>query len=154
MGAERPAGARGALGEAERFASGWMAVACAIGAAAVAAGAFGAHALEASLEPRALQHWETAARYAMFHVPPLLAVSALAAGQGESARRASRAGVAFTLGVALFSGSLWLLALTGVRKLGMITPLGGLSFLAGWGLLAWAATARPAADPAPATRRP
>ena len=77
--------------------------------------------------------------YALFHVSGLVAVAVLAGSHPDRARAAGRAGVAFALGVLLFTGSLWVLALTGQRALGMITPLGGLSFLAGWLLLGLAA---------------
>lgn len=120
----------------------WLACACLVGGLSVAAGAFGAHALEDHLSTRALEHWETASRYAMGHVAPLIGVSLLAGGAGPTAQWAQRAGWAFVIGVAVFSGSLALLALTGVSRLGMVTPLGGLSLLAGWAMLARAATKR------------
>ena len=123
-------------------AGGWLVCACAIGGLSVAAGAFGAHALEEHLSVRALAHWETACRYALGHVAAVVAVAFVAAGHGAAARWATRAGWAFAVGVVLFSGSLGLLALTGVTRLGMVTPLGGLSLLAGWALLARAATVR------------
>ncbi len=104
------------------------------GLIAVAAGAFGAHALRAHLNPDQLQTWETAARYQMYHVVPLFVIAWLLA-QGPCPW-ATRAGWAFLLGTLLFSGSLYALALTGITKLGMITPLGGVAFLAGWVMLA------------------
>lgn len=97
---------------------------------AVAAGAFGAHALEARLDERMLQIWETAARYQMYHGLGLLAVAWLAGQTQHTA--ATVAGWAFVAGIALFSGSLYVLALSGIKWLGAITPLGGLAFLAGW----------------------
>ena len=104
---------------------------------AVAAGAFGAHALRARLDAGALAVFETGARYQMYHALGLLAV-------GWAAARwpgpwATRAGWLFVLGTVLFSGSLYGLALSGVRWLGAITPLGGVAFLAGWICLALAA---------------
>lgn len=102
---------------------------------AVAAGAFGAHALRARLDPAALAVFETGARYQMYHALALLAV-AWAASRWPSPWIA-RAGWLFVLGTVVFSGSLYLLALTGVRWLGAVTPLGGAAFLAGWGCL-WA----------------
>lgn len=105
------------------------------GALAVGAGAFGAHALKARLEPDLLAVFDTAVRYQMFHVVGLLA-AAWAAGHWPSA--AVRAGGAcFAFGTLVFCGSLYALALTGVRGLGAITPFGGLLFVAGWLLLAW-----------------
>ncbi len=110
------------------------------GFVAVACGAFGAHALKARLSPDALQVWETAARYQMYHVAPLLVVAWLS-GQGGTPW-AGRAGWCFLAGTLLFSGSLYALALTGIRGLGAITPLGGVGFLAGWLMLALALRAR------------
>lgn len=100
----------------------------------VAAGAFGAHALRDRLDPAMLQTFETAARYQLVHALALFAA-------GATARHAPRSGVAFACtafiaGVALFSGSLYALALTGVRTWGAVTPLGGVAFMAGWAALA------------------
>jgi uncharacterized membrane protein YgdD (TMEM256/DUF423 family) len=105
---------------------------------AVAAGAFGAHALKARLTPELLATFETAARYQMYHA---LALIAVALGQQRAGPSVlwSWAGWLFIAGTVLFSGSLYVLALTGVRWLGAITPLGGLAFLAGWLLMAVAA---------------
>lgn len=104
---------------------------------AVAAGAFGAHALKARLTADQLQVWETAARYQMYHVAPLFVVAWLLS-QGPCPW-AMRAGWAFVVGTVLFSGSLYALALSGITRLGAITPLGGVAFLAGWAMLALAA---------------
>jgi uncharacterized membrane protein YgdD (TMEM256/DUF423 family) len=104
---------------------------------AVAAGAFGAHALRARLSPELLAVFETGARYQMYHALALLAV-AWATTRWPGAL-APAAGWLFALGTVLFSGSLYALALTGARWLGAITPLGGLAFLAGWVCLALAA---------------
>ena len=103
------------------------------GAIAVAAGAFGAHGLRSRLEPRALEIFETAARYQMFHALALIACGVIAT------RGATTAGWLFQAGILVFSGSLYALALTDVKILGAITPLGGLAFLAGWLWLAWTA---------------
>ena len=104
---------------------------------AVAAGAFGAHGLRARVAPDMLAVFETGARYQMYHALALLAVAWLA---GERRSRAVRsAGVAFVLGTLLFSGSLYLLVLTGARWLGAVTPLGGAALLVGWLCLAWSA---------------
>ncbi|HEX8905540.1 MAG TPA: DUF423 domain-containing protein [Longimicrobiaceae bacterium] len=107
----------------------------------VAAGAFGAHALRSRLSADLLAVFETGARYQMYHALALLAV-ALAAGRAPS-RALRAAGWLFTAGIVVFSGSLYALALTGVRVLGAITPLGGLCFLAGWIALALGAAERP-----------
>jgi uncharacterized membrane protein YgdD (TMEM256/DUF423 family) len=112
---------------------------CLFGFLAVAAGAFGAHALRARLGTEMLAVWETAARYQMYHALALLAV-AMAASRWPAGGWAP-AGWLFTAGIAIFCGSLYLLALTGTRWLGAITPLGGLCFLAGWVALALAGRA-------------
>ncbi len=116
----------------------WLVVAAVNGALAVAAGAFGAHALQARLDPHALQVFETGARYHMYHA---LAIGLTAlAFRGASASSAQISALFFLGGIVLFSGSLYLLALTGIRTFGIITPVGGLSFLSGWAMLAYAAT--------------
>jgi uncharacterized membrane protein YgdD (TMEM256/DUF423 family) len=101
---------------------------------AVGAGAFGAHGLEGTLASDALEVWEIAARYQMYHALGLLA-AAVAAGEGDCPP-ARWAGRLFLLGTVLFSGSLYALAVTGNATLGMVTPLGGVAFLAGWLALA------------------
>ncbi len=106
----------------------------------VAAGAFGAHALRARLEPDLLAVFETGARYQMYHALGLF-VAAWLLSQGPSPW-GERAGWAFIAGTLLFSGSLYALALTGIRSLGAITPFGGVAFLAGWLMLAVAARPR------------
>ena len=102
----------------------------------VAFGAFGAHALRARLEPRDLETFETAVRYQMYHAFALIACAWLIS-RGIS--QAGQAALAFTLGTIVFSGSLYVLVLTGQRWLGAVTPLGGVAFLAGWVLLMVAA---------------
>lgn len=104
---------------------------------AVAAGAFGAHALRARLSPDLLAVFETAARYQMYHALGLVAV-AWAVGRWPGAG-AVAAGWCFVAGTLVFCGSLYLLTLTGQRWLGAITPLGGLAFMLGWAALAWTA---------------
>jgi uncharacterized membrane protein YgdD (TMEM256/DUF423 family) len=103
----------------------------------VAAGAFGAHALKARLEPDLLAIFETGARYEMYHALGLLAVAWSA--QRWPGPATSGAGWLFVAGTVIFSGSLYALALSGVRALGAVTPFGGLAFLFGWALLAYAA---------------
>ncbi|MGB7211998.1 MAG: DUF423 domain-containing protein [Gemmatimonadales bacterium] len=103
-------------------------------AIAVAAGAFGAHALKGHLSPDDLAVFETSARYQMYHALALLAVAWAASRWPGGAMNA--AGWLFVIGTLLFSGSLYALALSGVRWLGAVTPLGGLAFLAGWLCLA------------------
>ena len=103
---------------------------------AVAAGAFGAHPLRARVTPDMLAVFETAARYQMYHALGLLAVAWAAARWPGPA---GAAGWLFVAGTVLFCGSLYLLALTGHRWLGAITPFGGLAFILGWAALVWAA---------------
>jgi uncharacterized membrane protein YgdD (TMEM256/DUF423 family) len=109
---------------------------------AVGLGAFAAHGLRARLSAEALQTFETGARYHMYHALALLAVAwAVTRWPGVAV---SAAGWLFIAGTVLFSGSLYLLAVTGVRALGAITPIGGFAFILGWVVLAWAAwSARP-----------
>jgi uncharacterized membrane protein YgdD (TMEM256/DUF423 family) len=107
------------------------------GGIAVAAGAFGAHALKARLAPDLLAVFDTAARYQLAHALALLAVAWACAQWPSAALR--WAGACFLAGTVLFSGSLYLLALTGVRGLGAVTPFGGAAFLLGWLLLGWGA---------------
>jgi uncharacterized membrane protein YgdD (TMEM256/DUF423 family) len=107
------------------------------GFVAVAAGAFGAHALRTRLPPDLLAVFETAARYQMYHALALLAVAWVASRWPGPLPQ--WAGWLFVGGMVLFSGSLYALALSGVRWLGAITPLGGAAFLAGWICLALAA---------------
>ncbi|OGG44237.1 MAG: hypothetical protein A3F84_09580 [Candidatus Handelsmanbacteria bacterium RIFCSPLOWO2_12_FULL_64_10] len=102
---------------------------------AVAAGAFGAHALKTRLSPDLFNTFEVGARYHMYHALALFAVAWAAARWPGPAVSAS--GYLFLAGTVLFSGSLYALSLTGVRWLGAVTPLGGLAFLAGWACLAW-----------------
>jgi uncharacterized membrane protein YgdD (TMEM256/DUF423 family) len=108
------------------------------GAMAVALGAFGAHGLKARLPADLLATFETGVRYQMYHALALLAVAwAVTRWSGSSLPAA--AGWLFVAGTVLFSCSLYLLALTGQRWLGAITPLGGVAFVAGWVCLALAA---------------
>lgn len=105
---------------------------------AVVCGAFGAHALKARLSEYSLGVWGTAAQYQMYHALALVAFGLWQSTHSE-ASFSSAIGAAFVLGTALFSGSLYVLALTDLRWLGAITPFGGVSFLVGWALFAWSA---------------
>jgi uncharacterized membrane protein YgdD (TMEM256/DUF423 family) len=100
-------------------------------------GAFGAHGLRERISPEMLAVFETGVRYQMYHAFAVLIVALALARLDAPIVRA--AGWAFTVGMVLFSGSLYALALTGVTILGAITPIGGVAFLAGWGLLIAAA---------------
>ena len=104
---------------------------------AVAAGAFGAHALRSRLAPDTLGIFEVGARYHMYHALGLLAAAWAVARWPGGATTA--AGWLFVAGTVIFSGSLYLLSFTGQRWLGAVTPLGGLAFILGWAALAWAA---------------
>ena len=101
----------------------------------VALGAFGAHALRDRLTADMLQVFETGVRYHFYHSLGLFAVGWLA--ESHPSPWITGAGVAFTTGVLVFSGSLYILALSGARWWGAVTPLGGLAFMAGWLLLAF-----------------
>lgn len=100
----------------------------------VVLGAFGSHGLKTRLSTEMLAVWQTAVEYQFYHSLALLGVGLLLLQQ-PSASLASWAGVAFAAGILLFSGSLYVLALSGIKPLGAITPIGGLGFLIGWGLL-------------------
>lgn len=104
----------------------------------VTLGAFGAHGLKDRLSPNAAQLYHTAVLYHLVHGLGLLVVGWLASVRPMEPM-VRYAGWAFVSGILLFSGSLYLLSVTGVRKLGMITPLGGVAFLCGWLCLALAA---------------
>lgn len=101
----------------------------------VAAGAFGAHGLEARVTPERLETFRTGVTYQMYHALALLFVGWLALQQGGWPIHG--AGYCFIAGILIFSGSLYLLVLTDTPWLGAITPLGGVAFIAGWALLAW-----------------
>jgi uncharacterized membrane protein YgdD (TMEM256/DUF423 family) len=120
---------------------GWLVAGALNAFLAVAAGAFGAHALRARLTPDLLAIFEVGARYHMYHALGLVAVGLLA--QVRPQPLLGWAGGAMLAGIVLFSGSLYALSLSGVRALGAITPLGGLGFLAGWALLALACLRAP-----------
>lgn len=105
------------------------------GMLAVVFGAFGAHALKGKLDDQALKVFETAVQYHFYHTFALLVVGVIALSQTQTVLLKS-SGWLFVIGILVFSGSLYLLSLTGVRWLGAITPLGGLALIAGWACLA------------------
>lgn len=107
------------------------------GMLAVIIGAFGAHALRGKLDDYAMGVFETAVQYHFYHALALLAVGVIALNQPHTTLLKS-SGWLFLLGTVIFSGSLYVLAITGVKWLGAITPLGGLAFIAGWACLATA----------------
>lgn len=116
----------------------WLAVGAILAGLGVAAGAFGTHALGGRIEPELLEVFDTATRYHLVHSLALLVVG-LAAGRHPADPWWNGAGWLFTAGILVFAGSLYLLALTGARWLGAITPIGGACFLAGWTVMAVAA---------------
>ncbi|HXF92823.1 MAG TPA: DUF423 domain-containing protein [Nitrospiraceae bacterium] len=119
--------------KARRF----LIIGCVFAFTGVAAGAFGAHMLKRTLDPGMLAVYDTAARYQMYHAFGLFVV-AWAVNRSPNGRFAA-AGWLFAAGIVLFSGSLYAVSLMGITWLGALTPLGGVAFLAGWGVLAWQA---------------
>ncbi len=110
----------------------WIAVGSALAFLGVALGAFGAHALKARVAPELLGTWRTAVEYQMYHAIGLVSIASVEIPP----RLRTAVGALFLAGIGLFSGSLYALVLTDVRALGAITPLGGVSFLVGWAVLA------------------
>lgn len=109
----------------------WLVIGSISGFFAVAMGAFAAHGLSEKLEPRMLEVFKTGAQYQMYHALALV-LFGLFVAQNSGESQAQAAGWCFVIGTVLFSGSLYALAMSGVRWLGAITPLGGVLFLAGW----------------------
>ena len=116
------------------MAAGWFATGSVLCGLGVILGAFGAHGLRARLSPEMLVVFETGVRYHLFHALGLLAVAWAASRWPGS--YVSIAGYLFVVGIFIFSGSLYVLAITGIRWLGAITPIGGVCLIVGWGLLA------------------
>ncbi|MEB3278123.1 MAG: DUF423 domain-containing protein [Lyngbya sp.] len=114
----------------------FLTIAAILGGLSVMAGAFGAHALSGKVSERAIEIFETGARYQMYHALALLLLGVLLRNSQSPQPLIIIAGTAFMVGVAIFSGSLYALSLTGIKWLGAITPLGGVAFIAGWGCLA------------------
>lgn len=112
---------------------------------AVAAGAFGAHGLKSTLSPEALAWWKTGAEYHLVHALAMLVAALHATRVASPGRALVLAPLAFLVGILLFSGSLYVMALTDVRALGAVTPFGGTALLVGWGALAWGLLGRPRA---------
>jgi uncharacterized membrane protein YgdD (TMEM256/DUF423 family) len=118
----------------------WLGLGAISGFFGVALGAFGAHALRETLSEKAMSAYQTAVHYQFIHALALVGLG-LWCAQFPS-QNAQWAGLGFSIGIVLFSGSLYALALTGIRELGMITPLGGVAFMVGWitfAFLAWKA---------------
>mgnify|MGYP001156505400 CR=1 FL=1 len=111
----------------------------------VAFGAFGAHGLKGSIPPHLFETYETGVQYQMFHSLGMLLVAALSAALGDG-RLLRWSGGLMQAGIVLFSGSLYVLSMTGITWLGTITPFGGVSFLAAWfllGMAAWKKAGKP-----------
>lgn len=112
----------------------FLIAACLNGLLAVAFGAFGAHLLKGKLDAYHLGVFQTGVQYQFYHVLALYLASQMANPWGKWA------GLCFLFGILVFSGSLYTLALSGVRAWGAVTPFGGVAFLIGWGILAWGAS--------------
>jgi uncharacterized membrane protein YgdD (TMEM256/DUF423 family) len=108
-----------------------------LAALAVLIGAFGAHALKERLDAYATQIYERAVFYHFVHALGLIAIGIVLAAHVASGAAIDAAGWLLLAGIAIFSGSLYALALSGIKVLGAITPIGGLAFVAGWLALAW-----------------
>lgn len=120
----------------------FLAIGCIAALLAVAAGAFGAHMLKGRIAPELMPVYKTGVEYHFYHAFGMIFVGLAGFHLPQSALLRG-AGWAMLAGIALFSGSLYLLSLTGLGWLGAITPLGGAAFIAGWGLFAAAVIGRP-----------
>jgi uncharacterized membrane protein YgdD (TMEM256/DUF423 family) len=116
----------------------FLSIAGILGGLAVAAGAFGSHALREKLSDRSLEIFETGVRYQMYHALALLLVALLISQTNNPTTPLIVAGCLFIAGIFIFSGSLYALSLTGIKYFGAITPLGGVAFIAAWLTLALA----------------
>ena len=114
----------------------WIGTGAASAMISVGAGAFAAHALKSRLPENLLSAFQTGAQYQMFHALALILFGLYTAWNPETL---SFPGWAFLAGTLLFSGSLYVMATTGIRGIGMITPMGGLLFIVGWAVFAWTA---------------
>jgi uncharacterized membrane protein YgdD (TMEM256/DUF423 family) len=113
-------------------------IASLLGSLSVALGAFGAHALRDRIEAGLLANYQTGVTYMFYHALALFVV-VFALSRWPAVSQPVWAGWLFVIGIVFFSGSLFLMAFTGIRWLGAITPIGGVAFIAGWLLLAWTA---------------
>jgi len=102
------------------------------GLSAVALGAFGAHGLENTLSAHALKRYHTGVEYQFYHVMAIFVVAIFSQLQTTPSRLLKTSGISFIVGILLFSGSLYLYALTGITTFGIITPFGGLALILGW----------------------
>lgn len=117
----------------------WTAIGAVLMALAVGFGAFGAHGLRNRLDAYSMSVYEKAVFYHFVHALGILLVAALTRATGLSLPAQNRVCALLALGILIFSGSLYALAISGIRTLGAITPIGGLAFIAGWLLLAYEA---------------
>lgn len=117
----------------------WLSLSAILLAAAVMLGAFGAHGLRGRIDDYSMGVYEKAVFYHFVHALGMLVVSTLARIQALNQALANRVGWLLVTGILIFSGSLYVLAVTGIRTLGAITPLGGVAFILAWLYLAWAA---------------
>lgn len=117
----------------------FLSLAAILGGLSVAAGAFASHALREKISDRSLEIFEVGARYQMYHALALLVVALLLSRIESPPATLVTSGWLFIIGIAIFSGSLYALSLSGVKSLGAIAPLGGAALIAGWGALAFAA---------------
>jgi uncharacterized membrane protein YgdD (TMEM256/DUF423 family) len=120
----------------------WIATGSLLMALAVAMGAFGAHGLRSRLDAYSMSVYEKAVFYHFIHAIGILLVAALARTNALTPAAQARVAWLLLIGIIIFSGSLYALAITGVRVLGAITPIGGLAFIAGWALLVYEAVRR------------
>lgn len=117
----------------------WIVIGAILGGLGVALGAFGSHALRATLTANGrLETYQTAVQYHMIHALALVVVGLLSAHLSASPTLGWAGGL-FTLGILIFSGSLYILSIFNIRFMGAITPIGGVAMILGWALLAWSA---------------
>jgi uncharacterized membrane protein YgdD (TMEM256/DUF423 family) len=117
----------------------WTALGSVLMALAVAAGAFGAHGLRNKLDAYSMSVYEKAVFYHFVHALGILLVAVLARTGAITSSGQARAAWLLLIGILVFSGSLYALAVSGIRILGAITPIGGVAFIAGWLVLAYEA---------------
>ncbi|MDY7004946.1 MAG: DUF423 domain-containing protein [Cyanobacteriota bacterium] len=114
----------------------FLVIASILGGLSVVAGSFATHALKEKLSQYSLDIFQTGARLQMYHSLALLMVAFLLTIKDLPQRLMVAAGYAFIIGIAIFSGSLYTLSLTGIKLLGAITPIGGIALIIGWGCMA------------------
>jgi len=112
--------------------NGFLSLGALFGLLAVIIGAFGAHGLENTLSEHALARYHTGVEYQFYHVMALLILGVISSSLSTTPKLVKLSGISFVAGILLFSGSLYLYALTGLTTFGMITPIGGLAFISGW----------------------